>query len=397
MEFTVYPDDCDAYGHLNQASFLVLFERARWDALAGGPGMDAFTRHHTWPAVRQTTIEYLAQVLPGDRLSFAIDMTFHGRTSFHLRQVARRVEGGAVVAEAEFKFVCIGKDGRPSPVPPEVSLYFGARPSRRTGAVQHLSVRGIATAVELHGDGAALLFVHGFPLDRTMWRQVASMNTRWRRIVPDLRGMGLTDAGEGTHGIPRYADDVIGLLDTLHIEQAVVCGMSMGGYVALDLLSRHPDRVRALILVNTRAAADDDKGKAGRNAMIARVRREGPGFLAHEMIPKLFAPASLKIMPEVVAQARGMVAHSTPEGVIGALEAMRDRQDSTALLGEIRVPTLVLVGSEDQLIPATVGRAMSDAIPGAQFASIPNAGHLAPMEQPVNTSRVIGEFLDALP
>jgi YbgC/YbaW family acyl-CoA thioester hydrolase len=395
VELTVYPDDCDAFGHLNQASFLTLFERARWDALAQGPGADAFTRQGVWPAVRRATIEYHQQVFPGERLRFTLELIHHGQTSFALRQVARKPASEAVAAEAEFLFVCIGRDGRPVPVPADVSRFFGVRPSRRTGATQQYTVRGISLTADVGGDGPAVLFVHGFPLDRTMWRPITAALTGWRRIAPDLRGMGQSEGPDGGYQLAAYADDLAALLDALHVERAVVCGLSMGGYVAFELLRRHPGRISALILMSTRATPDDADGRAKRDAMIARVRRDGPAFLADEMAPKLLAPMSLQTMPEVVLQVRAMAAAGSPHGIAGALAAMRDRPDSTALLATVTVPTLVLAGRDDQLIPAAAARAMADAIPGAHHAIIPSAGHLPPLEQPVNTGRVVREFLEA--
>jgi pimeloyl-ACP methyl ester carboxylesterase/acyl-CoA thioesterase FadM len=396
VELTVYPDDCDAFGHLNQASFLTLFERARWDALAQGPGADAFTRQGVWPAVRRTTVEYQQQVFPGERLRFTLELIHHGQTSFAVRQVARKTKTDAVAAEAEFLFVCIGREGRPVPVPADVSRFFGVRPSRRTGATQQFTVRGLSLTADVGGDGPALLFVHGFPLDRTMWRPLTAALTGWRRIAPDLRGMGQSEGPDGGYQVTAYADDLAALLDTLHVERAVVCGLSMGGYVAFEMLRRHPGRISALILMSTRATADDADGRAKRDTMIARVRRDGPAFLADDMTPRLLAPMSLQTMPEVVQQVRAMAAAGSPHGIAGALAAMRDRPDSTALLPTIRVPTLVLAGRDDQLIPVAAARAIADAIPGAQHAIIPSAGHLPPLEQPVNTGRVVREFLEAL-
>jgi pimeloyl-ACP methyl ester carboxylesterase/acyl-CoA thioesterase FadM len=392
----VYPDDCDAFGHLNQASFLRLFERARWDALAQGPGMDLFQRHGGWPAVRKTEIEYHDQVFPGDRLRFDLEVTRVGDTSFTMRQRARKVGGERDVAEALFVFVMVARDGRPMPVPADVGRYFGLRPSRQTGTSQHLAIRGLATTVEVSGDGPAVLFVHGFPLDRTMWRPVAAAFTGWRRIVPDLRGMGLSEGPQEEYPIAAYGDDLVTLLDVLQEREAVVCGLSMGGYVAFDLMRRHADRVRALVLVDTRASPDDEEARGRRDGMIARIRRDGPGFLVEEMLPRLLAPATLATSPDVVRQVRGMMTGHSAHGLVGAVAAMRDRPDAEPLLPTISVPTLVIHGADDQLIPVREARAMAAAIPGGQFATIPAAGHLAPVEQAVNTGRVIREFLEAL-
>jgi len=396
VELTVYPDDCDAFGHLNQASLLAMFERARWEALAQGPGMDLFKRHGVWPAVRKATVEFLRPAYPGDRLRFEMEVTHWGETSFSMRQRVRRLTEDALVADAEFVFVTVSPAGRPAPVPVEVGQAFGVRRSRGTGAAQQYAVRGLATTVDLAGDGPPILFVHGFPLDRTMWRPVASALTGWQRILPDLRGLGLSEAPEDPYSMAEYADDLAALLDVLRVPDAVVCGLSMGGYVAFELLRRHPGRVRGLVLTNTRAAPDDAEGRTRRDAMIARIRRDGPGFVADEMLPRLVAPVTTRTMPDVVRQVRAMATGQPAAGLIGALAAMRDRPDSRPTLGTITVPTLVVHGSDDQLIPLAEARAMADAIPDAHFAVIPAAGHLAPVEQAVNTGRVIREFLEAL-
>jgi YbgC/YbaW family acyl-CoA thioester hydrolase len=393
----VYPDDCDAFGHVNQAAFLQMFERARWEVLAAGPGMEAFQRSRTWPAVRKSTIEYTAEAFPGDVLQFDTTLTHLGRTSFSLHQTARREADSTLVAEADSVFVCVGEAGKPTAVPVEIRNFFGTRPSVRAGAVQHFLIRDVATAVDVQGDGPAILFVHGFPLDRTMWRHLVAPLTGWQRIAPDLRGMGLSDVPESdSYSMAEYADDLAALLEKLEVEEAVICGLSMGGYVALELMRRHRAMVRALVLTNTRAEADTPEGRASRDEMIGMVEAKGSEALADVMLPKLLSPSSLSAMPQVVEHVRTMISGSPDAGVTGALRAMRDRADSTEFLQEIDVPTLVVTGREDQLIPVEHSRTMADAIAGAMYTVIPEAGHLTPMEQPIATSRVIGEFLEAL-
>ena len=168
IDLTVYPDECDTFGHLNQASFLSLFERARWEMLARGPGMDVFTRNNAWPAVRKTTIDYHAPAFPGDIIRFQAALTHHGRTSFTMRQSARRASDDTPIAAAEFVFVCIDKDGRPVAVPSEVARFMNARPSSSRGEVTRLTVNGVNLAVDVRGEGPAILFIHGYPLDRTI-------------------------------------------------------------------------------------------------------------------------------------------------------------------------------------------------------------------------------------
>ena len=393
----VYPDDCDAFGHVNQAAFLQMFERARWEVLAAGPGMEAFQRNRTWPAVRKSTIEYTAEAFPGDVLQFDTTLTHLGRTSFSLHQTARREADGALIAEADSVFVCVGESGKPTTVPVEIRNFFGTRPSVRAGSVQHFLIRDVATAVDVQGDGPAVLFVHGFPLDRTMWRHLVAPLTGWQRIAPDLRGMGLSDAPESdSYSMAEYADDLAALLEKLNVEEAVICGLSMGGYIALEFMRRHRSMVRALVLSNTRAEADTPEGQASRDEMIAKVESGGSEALTDVMLPKLLCPSSLSAMPQVVEHVRTMIVGSPDAGVIGALRAMKERPDSTEFLKEIDVPTLVVTGREDQLIPVEHSRTIAEAVTGAQYTVIPESGHLTPMEQPIATSRVLGEFLEAL-
>ena len=396
VQMRVSPADCDPLGHIAQDRFVSLFERALWDALGQGPGMDVFARHGASPVVRRSAAEYYAAAPPGSTLEFSATLTHLGRTSLTLQQTARRLPDHQLVAETESVFVCLGADGQPVPVPDQIRGVFGARPSVRAGSFKHLLVNGVATAVDVQGDGLAVLFIHGFPLDRTVWRYLIAPLTGRRRIVPDLRGLGLSDAPETGYSIAQYADDMATMLRLLDVERAVVCGLSMGGYVALDMWRRHRERIAGLILINSRSEADGPAARDARDEMITMVERDGTQALADLLVPKLLAPESQTTMPQVVERVRTMIESAPPAGVIGALRAMKDREDATALLPTIDVPTLVIAGREDQLIPVDHARSMAAEIPGAQFTLIPGAGHLAPIEQPVPTSRVIGEFLDAL-
>ena len=394
VELVVYRDDCDPAGRLTDAAFLRLLERARWEQLGSIGAGTGMSRSDTSPTVRKATVDFHAYAALGDRLRIDTALVTMGRTNFTLRQAAQSPDG-KIIAEAELTFDCLTADGEPAPVPPAIGQAFGRRPSVRASETQHLAVRGLAVALDIQGDGNPILFIHGFPLDRTVWRQVMATLTGWKRIAPDLRGMGLSDA-PAKYAISEYADDLAALLDALHVSKAVICGLSMGGYIAFDLFRRHRDRVRALVLVNTRAEADSDDARRRRDEMIALVKRDGTGALAEVLVPQLLTPWSVAALPHVVEQLRGMISGNPLAGIVGALESMRDRADSTDLLAAIDVPTLLIAGREDRLIPATTSRTLADAIPSAQFTQIPDAGHLAPLEQPVATSRVIAEFLEAL-
>src|SRR6185503_16727703 len=306
VQVTVYPFECDAFGHLNQASCLAVLERARWDALAKGPGMDVFKRHGVWPAARRTTIEYRAAAYAGDVLQVEMVVTERGTTSFTMRHTARRTGDDATIAEAEMVFVCIDRVGRPTPIPEEISRVLGAtRPSNRE--TRRVTVAGLELAVEVRGDGPALVLVHGFPFDRTMWRHQLVGLTRWKRIAPDLRGFGVSGVPSGDGSMGRYADDLVAILDALDVPQAVFCGLSMGGYILFELLRRYRDRVRGLILADTRAEADAPDGKRARDDLIAVAKSEGPEGVAQRMLPKLLASATMQTQPEVERQVREMI------------------------------------------------------------------------------------------
>jgi 3-oxoadipate enol-lactonase len=396
IDLVVYPDECDAFGHLNQASFLSLFERARWEMLHRGPGMDVFTRTGSWPALRKTVIDYRAAAFPGDVLRFQQALTHHGRTSFTMRQTARRVRDDTLIASAEFVFVCIDRDGRPIPVPPQFSEYMNDR-RVVSGDVQRLMVHGVNLAVEVRGQGPALLFVHGYPFDHTIWREQIDNLEGFRRIAPDLRGMGQSDAPDLGYGMEIYAADLAGLLDALAVDDVILCGLSMGGYIAFEFLRQWRDRVRGLVLLDTRAEPDSAEARRGRDAAAAVVRERGPAAVAETMLPGVLSPATLRERPDVAERIRAMIAATPVSGIVGALAAMRDREGSESLLPTLAgLPTLVLVGEDDTLTPPDQARSMAQAIPGVQLVIIPGAAHLPPVEQPVATTTALRDFLGSL-
>ena len=289
---TVYPDECDAFGHLNQAAFLSLFERARWEMLRAGPGMDVFDRTGAWPAVRRTVIEYHAAAYPGDVLRFEQELTHVGRTSFTMRQAAHRSTDDALIATAEFVFVCVSRNGRPVPVPEEFNEFMAAR-RRHRGELQRLAVNGVTLAVEVRGDGPAALFVHGYPFDHTIWTHQVAALEGWCRIAPDLRGMGQSDAPDLGYSMETYAADLAALLDLLGARDVVLVGLSMGGYVAFEFLRRWRERVRALVLVDTRAEADTPEGRMARDTSAATAREQGAEAVADAMLPKVLGASTL--------------------------------------------------------------------------------------------------------
>ncbi|HEY7685616.1 MAG TPA: alpha/beta fold hydrolase [Gemmatimonadales bacterium] len=256
-----------------------------------------------------------------------------------------------------------------------------------------VSVGGATLAVQVRGDGPPLLLVHGFPLDQSMWSHQLVAFSGWRRIAPDLRGAGASEAPPGEYSMARYADDLVMVLDAVGAKSAVCCGLSMGGYVLFELMRRHPERVRALILCDTKADADTPQGKQGRDELAALAEREGMAPVGERLLPKLLGRTTQARDQALVETVRAMVLRSPVTGVAGALRAMRDRPDSTALLGEIRVPTLVVGGAEDELTPPSVMQPMAQGIRGARYVEVPTAGHLCPLEQPDAVNEAVRDFL----
>jgi YbgC/YbaW family acyl-CoA thioester hydrolase len=392
VELAIYPDDCDTFGQVSQSAFLRLFERARWEGLSPHLGADIFQRYGCWPTVRKTIIDFHAPVHFGDRLRFQQSLIHLGRTSLTIRQTARRGPAATLIATAEFVLVYVDREGQPVPVPPEVARAFKVEPSSEP--IDRLTVNGVRLAIESRGNGPAVLFLHGFPLDRTMFRHQLDTLSGFRRIALDLRGMGQSDAPDLGYSMSTYAEDVMAVLDALGEERVVVCGLSLGGYVAFELVRRFRHRVRGLILMDTRAEADSVEGRKARDTLIGRVRELGPIAAAEAMLPRFFAST---VPEETIQRVRELILRTPVAGIVGALTAMRERPDSTSILPTlVGVPTLVLVGRDDIITPPAIAQAMASVIPEARLVEIPGAGHLPSIEQPVPTTRAILKFLQGL-
>jgi pimeloyl-ACP methyl ester carboxylesterase len=253
----------------------------------------------------------------------------------------------------------------------------------------------IELAFEDTGTGLPVLLVHGFPLDRTMWKaQREELCDEFRVIVPDLRGFGESQVIPGVATMEAMADDLAGLCNHLGLTGKIVLGgLSMGGYVAFAFARKYRDRLAGLILCDTRARPDSPEAKENRRRVAERVRREGPGFIAEEMIPRLCCESTFRNHPEVIEKIRQMILSAPPEGVAAAALGMAERPDSTDLLPALSCPTLVLVGQFDAISPPEEMEAMTRTIPQSQFVVIPDAGHLPPMEQPERVTQAIREWL----
>jgi pimeloyl-ACP methyl ester carboxylesterase len=249
------------------------------------------------------------------------------------------------------------------------------------------------------GPGPVLVLLHGFPMDRSIWRnQTAEIGLTYRIIAPDLRGQGASPAPDGTYAVDLLADDVIDLLDALELEEKVVVGgLSMGGYVAMSLVLRYPDRFRGLILMNTRAAADPPSTANVREELAQILEQTGKtDVIVDQMLFKLFAPSTYSSHHELVDRVKWHALHANPIGLANTLRGLAIRPDRTHELTKITMPTLVLAGEHDQLIPLDDSKVLASGIPNAQLVTIPGAGHLAPLENGEATNAAILDFLKKL-
>jgi pimeloyl-ACP methyl ester carboxylesterase len=264
--------------------------------------------------------------------------------------------------------------------------------------MKRIFARELEFGVVDQGTGSPLMFVHGFPLSHAMWNaQIPVFASEHRVIVPDLRGFGSSVDTEGTVTMEDFADDLAAILDFLKVEEPVVlCGLSMGGYIALQFVRKHRERLRGLVFSDTRASADVPDVVENRLKIAKLVVESGTQPVAEAMLPKALSPKTFADRPEVVEAVRSMMISSDPTGVAAASRGMAVRSDMMALLPSIDLPTLVVVGSDDSLTPVAEMRRMADAIPGSRFKVVPEAGHLPPLENPLVFNATLAEFLEEI-
>jgi pimeloyl-ACP methyl ester carboxylesterase len=252
---------------------------------------------------------------------------------------------------------------------------------------------------DVRGRGA-LLFLHAFPLNARMWEpQLAAFAARgWHAIAPHLRGFGegsdpVSDP-VAVSAIDDYAGDVIDLLDALHIPDAVVVGLSLGGYVALAMMRLAPRYLHGLVLADTRADADTPEGAANRDRMAQLARERGVAAITDELIPKLIGATTRRDHPAVEATVRSLAAENSVSSIVGALHALKTRPDSTPVLASIHVPALIVVGEEDAITPPAVAEGLRKAIAGSTLSILPRVGHLSSLENADAFNAALAQFLE---
>ncbi len=247
------------------------------------------------------------------------------------------------------------------------------------------------------GGGYPLVFVHGMAFDHSMWRPQIELFSRERRVIAfDMRGHGKSEVGDGQYTYRRFVGDLVGLLDFLEIEKAILCGLSMGGSICIRACEDYPERVWALIACDTTCGPDSEDSRKRREIAIEGIKRDGLGAFADDLLAKVFAPSSFTAIKEVIAGIRQVMVSSSPLGIRGALLAQAARTDLCPWLPAISVPTLLVAGAEDVISPPEVMKEMLRLIPSARMAVIPSAGHVPNLENTPEFDAVLSGFLGEL-
>lgn len=256
-----------------------------------------------------------------------------------------------------------------------------------------LSIGGIDIRYVDQGQGPAVLFLHGFPLSLAMWDGQETLAGRYRIVRFDFRGLGGSGPGDAVLTMDRIADDAAVVIERLRLGPVILAGCSMGGYAAFCFAQKYPQLLRGLILVDTRATPDTPEARQGRGELASRVMKEGASAAMEAFLPKVVGETTKKSRADVVAKLRDMMLATSPQGLSDGLHGLAARHDSTPILGQIGVPTLVVCGEEDVITPVTDSEVLQRGIKGSELVVIPKSGHLPSMETPEAFNEVLRPFL----
>ena len=242
-----------------------------------------------------------------------------------------------------------------------------------------------------------IIFIHGFPFNKSMWdKQVDALKDNYRVIAYDVRGHGQSDEGKEDFSIDSFVNDLVGLIDALKIDKVVLCGLSMGGYIALNAVEKHPKRFEALVLSDTQCIADAPEVKENRLNTIESIKKTGVADFAYESIKKLFAPESFSTKKKEIAAVREMIMNTSKHSLCNTLNALAERKETCSHLHKINMPVLIMVGKEDKITTLAAARFMHENIKDSYLAILEQSGHVANMENPEEFNIQLKLFLRRL-
>jgi 3-oxoadipate enol-lactonase len=239
-----------------------------------------------------------------------------------------------------------------------------------------------------------VLFIHGFPFNKFMWReQVEALKDNYRVITYDLRGHGDSDIGNESFSIEIFTKDLIGLMDKLELDKVILCGLSLGGYIALNAITKHPHSFDAVILSNTQCTADKSAVREGRMEAIESIRKEGVEKYAEHTLKNLFAPESFTTKEKEIVAVKQMIINTSAKSLWNTLLALAERKEICGKLGDVEMPALILVGKEDKITPLTSAELMHEKMQNSSLFTIANAGHISNIENPTEFNNQLKKFL----
>ena len=270
---------------------------------------------------------------------------------------------------------------------------------RELGSNIKITVNDLSVSYNDEGKAAdpVIIFIHGFPFNKSMWdKQAEALKENYRVIAYDVRGHGNSDAGTEDFSIDLFATDLLNLMDELKIDKAILCGLSMGGYIALNAVENYPDRFDALILSDTTCTADTPEAKDKRMKTIESIRKNGVEKFAEESIKNLFAPESFSTKKLEIAAVREMIVNTKEEPLCKTLRAFYERKETCSKLHDINVPVLILVGIEDKITPPAAAQFMNEKIKESLLNIIEHAGHLSNIENPSEFNNQLEKFVSTI-
>ena len=268
---------------------------------------------------------------------------------------------------------------------------------RRIGNKINITINNLTVSYSDHGpdDAPVIIFIHGFPLNKSMWNiQVEALKENYRVIAYDIRGHGNSDAGIDEFSIELFVIDLLRLMEKLKIEKSILCGLSLGGYIALNAVLKHPDRFDGLILNDTQCIADTPEIKENRCNAIISIKEKGVEQYADEIIKKLFAQETFTKNKNVVDAVKEMIISTQKQSLCNTLHALAERKETCDQLPEINIPVLIMVGKEDKITPIAAAQQMHEKILNSKLEIIQQAGHLSNLENPTAFNTHLVNFLE---